>query len=648
MPVRKKTRGTGKPAAPGKRPSRSASARKSSARGAARRSASGAPDGRNRPAPAKEAPAGHDGTAAGPPPASTRPVDKEEVADVLAEISRLLDLLGENPFKIRAYENASRIIRAFDRDLARAVQDGSLAKTKGIGPGIHDKVATLVRTGRLDYHEGLRGSIPAGLLDLLRVPGLGPKKVRTLHLNLGVTGLDDLAQACRDDRLLPIPGFGKRSQEKILAGIERARGRAGRFLVHEARRQADEIVAALRELPAVRRVSVAGSLRRRLETVGDVDVLASVAAADRDRVMERFVGRPGVADVIGRGATKSSVRLEGGLQVDLRLVEEGEYPFALHYFTGSKAHNIAMRQRAERRGLKMNEYGLFREDGSRLGCADEAAAFAALDLGWIPPELREDQGEIEAAEGGRLPRLLEDRDLRGILHNHSTWSDGTASIAEMARAAEQAGFAYFGITDHGPSSGYANGLSPDQVARQHAEIDAWNREGRGIPILKGTEVDILPDGSLDYDDETLARFDFVVASIHTALDQPREEMTRRVLRALAHPRVTIWGHPTNRLLLERDPIQVDLERCLRAAAEHGVAVEINAHPKRLDLDWRMHRFARSVGAAFSIAPDAHRTDGVSFTSFGVGIARKGWVERDQVLNALPLEKLRKRLTARRG
>jgi DNA polymerase (family 10) len=574
-------------------------------------------------------------------------MDRGSVADALDEIALLLDLLGENPFKSRAYSNAARLVRGLDEDLDALVASGGIGRLRGIGPALVEKISTLVDTGSLPYLDALRAQVPAGLLTWLGIPGLGPKKARAIHVTLGISSLEELEDACRRAKLRGVPGFGEASERKILEGIERVRERAGRFLQPVVRSEAERLLAAVRAAPGAIRAEVAGSVRRRCETSKDIDLV--VAAEDSAPVMDVFASDPGVVEVTGRGPTKCSVRLAAGPSADLRVVSGPSFPFALAYFTGSKAHNIALRGRAQRLGLKLNEYALTREsDGSAVPCADEEEIYRALGLPWIPPELREDQGEIEAAEEGRLPRLLDAGDLRGILHCHSNWSDGLATVEEMARGARALGMTYLGLSDHSQAAAYAGGLSMEQFREQWTEIDEINASAAdGFRILKGVEVDILADGSLDFPDEFLASFDYVVASVHSRFDLGATEQTERLVRAVANPFVDTIGHVTGRLLLARDPYRLELHRVLDAAAERGVAVELNSHPQRLDLDPPALRYGLARGMKTSVNPDAHDVSALADIGYGIGIARKGWCTPGDVLNAWPLHRLLEWLAARR-
>lgn len=563
-------------------------------------------------------------------------MDKAGVISILEEIAVLLELQGENPFKVRAYQNAARALEAESASLSELVASGRLGTLKGIGPELLKKITALAETGALPFYETLKASVPAGLLDLLRVPGLGPKRARLLYDQLGITSLGELEYACNENRLAALKGFGTRTQANILQGLAFLRQSAGQFLFAVVRPQAEEIAEFMRRAPGVEQCDLAGSLRRCKEIIRDADVL--VAARDSGPVMAHFVRFPAIDRVLAAGETKSSVLIKSGLQVDLRVVSPEQYPFALHYFTGSKEHNTAVRGRAKDRGLKLNEYGLWRGE-TLVPCRSEAELFAALGLAYIEPELRENTGEIEAAATGTLPRLVEQRDLRGLLHVHSAYSDGRNSIAELRQACTDLGYSYLLICDHSKSAAYAGGLSEERVAAQHEEIDALNREGTGARVLKGIEVDILADGQVDYDDEVLSRFDLVIASVHSGFRSDEAAMTARVCRALENPRVHILGHPTGRLLLTREGYPLDIEQVLRTASEHGKAIELNAHPQRLDLDWRYCKRARELGVQISINPDAHNLAGLLDMQYGVAAARRGWLEASDVLNSRSKEDL---------
>lgn len=570
---------------------------------------------------------------------------KQEVSEILDEIATLLELKGENPFKSRAYANAARTIASLETDLLEAVRTEQLRKVKGIGEALFTKIRELVTTGRLTYYEELKSSIPAGLFEVIQIPGLGPKRAKIIYDKLGVATVGELEYACNENRLLVLEGFGPRMQEKIKEGIQYLKKHRGQFLYPVAHTEAQAIYKALEKLKTIRRIAIAGSLRRKKETVKDIDFV--VSAKSSEAVMEAFTTLPSVEEVIAKGETKSAVRLQSGIQADLRVVSEAEFPYALHHFTGSKEHNIAMRARAQKMGMKMNEYGLFKDD-RLISCKDEEAIFARLGLVYIPPELREDMGEIKAAEEKRLPKLLEEEDIRGIFHAHTTYSDGNARLEEMVQAAQAAGYEYIGISDHSQSAKYAHGLEVARVREQHDEIDKVQKRYPGITIFKGIECDILSDGSLDYSDDILATFDFVIASVHSKFNMTEEDMTARVVAAIRNPHVTILGHPTGRLLLSREGYPINLQKVMDVARECGVVMELNAHPHRLDLDWRLGPYARERGVSISINPDAHSTEGIGDVIFGVGIARKGWFTSEEVFNTKSATEMKKILSQRRG
>jgi len=557
-------------------------------------------------------------------------MEKKEVVRLLEEIADILELRGENPFKARSYRAAARTLEGYSGDFETLVYEGRLGELKGFGEGITKKVTEYVSTGRMAYAEEIREGIPAGLLLMLEIPGMGPRKVKTIHDRLGIGTVEELEAACAQDRVSALPGFGARTQENILAGIHFLAEHAGRFLYSVAREAADRIFAAVERHPAVKRAGVAGSLRRCKETVRDIDIVA--ASAKPEQVMDAFCSHESVEHVHAKGKTKSSVLLKAGINCDLRVVGEVEYPSALAYFTGSREHNTALRGRAKDRGLKLNEYGLFKGE-RRLPCRDEAAIYRRLDLAYVPPELREDYGEIAAAERGEIPRLVEPNDIRGTFHCHTDSSDGQLTLEDLARAAAESGFEYVGVADHSRSAAYAGGLSEDDVLCQLDAIDRLNEKADlRCRLLKGIESDILGDGRLDYSAKVLARFDFVIASVHSRFTMPEKEMTERVVRALRQPYPVILGHPTGRLLLTRDAYAIDLGRVIEVAAAEGAMIEINSNPLRLDLDWRWCKRAKEAGVMLVIAPDAHNAAGLRDMDYGVGIARKGWLEAADLLN----------------
>lgn len=563
-------------------------------------------------------------------------VDKAEVARLLSEMSVFLELLGENPFRARAYANAARTIEALPGDLAEMVESGALLQVKGIGKSIFEHIETLLNTGRLPQYEEMKSKIPPGLIELLSIPGMGPKKAKAVYDKLGVTNIGELEYACLENRLVELEGFGAKSQEKILSGIENLKKYRERHLLSFALEQALPVYESVSSHPDVIRYMLAGSLRRSKETIKDIDIV--VSARKSDRIMDHFTSLKSVERVEAKGKTKSSVILDSGINADLRVVSDKEFPYAVHHFTGSKDHNHQMRSRAKKMGIKMNEYGLFKGE-KLIACKDEEEIFAKLGLTCIPPELREGGGEIEAAEAGTLPQLLEEKDIKGIFHVHTTYSDGTVSIEEYVRSTKKMGLEYVGIADHSQSAYYAGGLKPADVRRQKKEIEEINNKRRDFRVFFGIESDILPDGSLDYDPKMLALFDFVVVSVHSNFGMSEGQMTKRIIKAIENPFTTMFGHPTGRLLLAREGYKVDLDAVIDAAAESGVIIELNANPHRFDLDWRYLKIAKEKGVKIAINPDAHHIEGIEDYRYGVNIARKGWLEKGDVVNTLSKEEV---------
>jgi DNA polymerase (family 10) len=560
-----------------------------------------------------------------------------EIAAVLEQIAALMEIKGENPFRCRAYYNAARVVEGLT-DLEIRIKEKTLIELKGIGEDLAEQIAQLALKGQSERLNQLRKSFPRGILDMLRVPGLGPRKVKILHAELGINNLGELEYACVENRLLDLKGFGEKTQVNVLKGIELLKKTAGRFLLDVALHEALPIHAFVQKQKGVIRCEIAGSLRRRKETIGDIDILASLKGP-ADALMKTFCNYPQAEVVLAQGETKSSVRLKTGIQVDLRVVTDQEFPFALLYFTGSKEHNTVLRQMAKARGLKLNEYGLFKGKKS-IPCKTEADIYQALGLNFIPPELRENQGEFQFAAKRKYPPLIEEKDLRGTFHAHSTWSDGTAEILEMGKAAEKLGFEYLGLSDHSQSAGYAGGLKPKELVDQAKEISRANGILKKCVILQGTESDILADGSLDYPEATLNKLDFVIASLHSGFKMDRERMTRRILKAMENPHTRFIGHISTRLLLAREGVELDYPAIFAAAAKRGVVIEINANPHRLDLDWRYLAQAKEMGVKFAINPDAHSTAGLADTPFGVGIARKGGLTAEDVINTRSLKEIR--------
>jgi DNA polymerase (family 10) len=581
---------------------------------------------------------------------------KDKIAETLTDIATLLELKGENPFKSRAYVNAARAIETTTEPLEKIFAADSTMRLKGVGDSIHDKICEMLQTGKLTYYEELKSSVPPGLVALLNIPGLGPKKVKALHDKLGIESVEQLEKACNDGKVAALDGFGEKTQAKIVQGINFRRQYASRHLLSDALLAAESILENLRAHPDVSQCSTAGSLRRFKEVIGDIDFL--VSSKNPAAVIEYFTQQTGIISVSAKGETKASVVLTGGIQADLRVVQSGEYPFALAYFTGSKEHNIVMRQRAIQRGLRLNEYGLFHSDVETrdpkllVPCSNEEEIFEKLGLAYVPPELREDSGEFAAAEKNAMPRLLEWTQLKGSLHNHSNWSDGRDSLEEIARFMHDLGCAYWAITDHSKSSFQANGLQPARLRQQLGEIRALNRkladEAEGFELLTGSEVDILTGGQLDFDDDLLAELDVVVASIHQGFSQNEAETTKRLIAAAENPFVHMLGHLTGRLLLEREPYKVNQNAVIDACAATGTWIELNANPLRFDMDWRLWHQAKEKGVKCVINCDAHRLEHSQFLRLGAGIARKGWLEVKDVINTLPLDKLKKELRRKRA
>lgn len=556
-----------------------------------------------------------------------------EVAGVLAGIGRLAELVDPNPFRARAYAQAARTLEGSDVDLGALTRDDALTAIPGIGPGIAQTIREVVTTGRSSVQAELDAQVPAGLYAVLRVPGLGTKKVRTLREELGIGSLDDLEVAARAGRVAALSGFGAKTEQKILQGIAFVQTALGRRRYPAALETAVRLLEWLRAHESVSAAEIAGDLRRRLETVGAVDLVA--ASEHPASVLAAFAALGGSAAI--QDDQQASFPLEDGLKVRCRCVSPESFVAAMVWETGNEMHLRELVARADARGLQLTSEGLFRGSGL-ISVPAESALYEMLDLGYVPPELREGNGEIAAATGA-LPRLVTTDDLRGTFHCHTTYSDGTASVAEMAEAARARGWSYLGLADHSRTASYAGGLSKAAVAKQHREIDAWNRANPGFRIFKGIESDILPDGSLDYDDATLGRFDYVVGSIHSGFGMGEAEMTERVTRAIRNPHLTILAHPTGRILLTRDAYAINLPAVIDMCADHGVAIEINADPHRLDLDWRHVRYAAERGVLIPINPDAHSTEGLGNVAYGVNVARKGWLEARQILNTWTSEEV---------
>jgi DNA polymerase (family X) len=581
-------------------------------------------------------------------------MDKEKVAGVLVEIGTLLELKGENPFKTRAYANGARILENLSEPLAKLVSEKRLGEIKGIGAALEQKITELVETGKLIYHEELKAATPPGFFEMLQLSGVGPKKIKALHDKLGIDSIEKLEAACQSGKVAELDGFGEKTAANILEAIELRKNYASKHLLSDALRAAEPVLENLRAHSEVIRCSSAGSLRRFKEIIGDIDLLAS--SKRPAEVLEFFVSQPGIVKVLAKGETKASVILEGGIQSDLRVVSDAEFPFALAYFTGSKEHNIVMRQRAIARGLRLNEYGLFkskeetRDPKLLVACKTEEDIFAKLGLPFIEPELREDLGEFAAAEKNDLPKLIEWADLKGSLHNHSTWSDGHNTLEEIAEFMENLGLEYWAITDHSKSSFQANGLDAKRLREQIKAIKKINEQfakrGSDFRLLTGCEVDILKD-RLDFEDDLLAELDVVVASLHVPSNNEAEN-TKRLVRAAENKFVHIIAHMTGRLLLEREPYPMNVPAVVDACAATGTWIELNSNPHRFDLDWRHWPTAKSTGVKCVINPDSHRNEHVGFLRLGAGIARKGWLEKADVINVSPLKTLLKQLKQKRN
>jgi len=568
-------------------------------------------------------------------------VHNADIARAFGEIADLLEIEQANPFRIRAYRNAARVVEELPFDLSERLAGGAqLPKLPGIGPDLSAKIREIAASGTCALLEKLKRELPAGLSELLHIPGLGPKRVQRLYQELDVQTPEQLYRAARDGRLRVLAGFGEKTELNILQGVEAHLKRPGRYKLATAAQYANAYAAYLSQGAGVGRVTLAGSFRRMRETVGDLDILVTAAAPAR--LMQRFIAYPEVRQVLSRGETRASVVLQAGIQVDLRVVAEESYGAALHYFTGSKAHNIALRRLAQERGLKVNEYGVFR-GAERIAGETEESVYAAVGLPYIPPELREDRGEIEAARSGTLPRLVELTDLRGDLHAHTRASDGHASITEMAQAAAARGLAYLAITEHSRRLRLAHGLDPRRLELQIGEIDRLNAQPGGIKVLKGIEVDILADGTLDLPDGVLARLDVVVGAVHSDFHLSRERQTERILKAFEHPHFHILAHPSGRLIERRDPYDVDMLRIIRKAKACGCFLELNAHPERLDLLDTDCRMARDEGVLVCISSDAHSASDFEHLRYGIGQARRGWLEKTDVLNTRPLAELQRLL-----
>ncbi len=570
--------------------------------------------------------------------------DKDQLTALLEEIAALLELKGENPFKTKAYHTAAQTVANLEMDLAALAQEGTTVK--GIGKTIGQQIAEFAHTGHIAYHDELKASIPAAIVDMVKIPGLGPKKAWLLYEKLEIQSVGELEYACRENRLQDLKGFGAKTQQAILTGIEYKKRFQGRFLLCDAWPLAESIASWLASQAGISRAEVAGSIRRRTETVSDLDIV--VASQAPEAAAEAILAIPGIDRVVSKGTAKISLTLQAGMNLDVRIVAPERFSGCLHHFTGSKDHNIALRARAKELGLKLNEYSLTDSAGVELIAGSEAELYRLLGLPYIPPELREGRDELITAEKGQLPELITRTDLNGLFHVHTDYSDGTATIRQMAEACRRQGLHYIGITDHSRTAVYAKGLTTADVLAQRREIDALNQEMSDVHILAGIESDILPDGTLDYPDEVLASFDFVIASVHSAFRQSEAEMTKRICQAMRNPYVTMLGHPTGRILLGRPGYAVDMAGVIAAAGATGTMIEINANPYRLDIDWRLLGDAKRQGVLVSVNPDAHSIKEIDHLDYGIAMARKGGLTAADVVNTRTWEQIKPLLQQKRS
>ncbi len=552
----------------------------------------------------------------------------KSLPQILEEIGTLLELKGENPFKSKAYYNVAKILSGID-DLEEIIEQKRLREIKGIGEAIASKIEEYAATGRMAYFEELKRQVPESLLELLQIPNLGPKKIKVLYDELGITNVGELEYACKENRLISLPGFGEKTQEKILQGIEFVKKHKGEYLVSDAYPLANDIKEKLQTFAKGSDVEICGSIRRRKEVVRDIDIL--VGGGSNKNISSFFTSLPEIEEVLVSGETKTSCRLKSGIGADLRVVSKEEFPYALMYFTGSKEHNVKLRGMAKKLKFKLNEYGLY-YGGKLIKLKSEEEIYRMLGLPYIVPELREDNGEIEAAEFGKLPQLVEAGDIKGTFHVHTEFSDGVDSIEKIVQAAKRLGFTYIGIADHSKSAYYAGGLKFEDLQRQWQIIDELNEREKNFHIFKGIESDILPDGSLDYKAGILERFDFVIGSIHSSFNLKRDEQEERIIRAMNNPYMTMLGHPTGRLLLSRDGYDIDMGTIIDVAAQTNTIIELNASPYRFDIDWRYLKYTKDKEVMISINPDAHEAAGLAEVFYGVDIARKGWQEEKDILN----------------
>ena len=575
-------------------------------------------------------------------------MDKKEIATVFEEIAFLLELKAENPFRVRAYRNAALAILNLDEDLQKVIKEERLTEIPGIGEDLAEKITTLFKTGRLPFYEKLKKSAPPGVSELMQIQGLGPKKIMTLYKKLKIHSIKALKEACLKNKVAALPRFGKKTQDNILNAITHREVYGQRHLWWNAVAIVTSLLEGFQKLKGVKKVEIAGSFRRKLETVGDLDFV--IASSKPKPIMDWFISHPLVASVLAKGETKSSVRLKEGMQVDLRIVPEEQFGSALCYSTGSREHTIRIRQMALKKGWSLSEWGITSKKNKKMQAMEtENALYKALGLSYIAPELREDRGEFEAAAKGKLPKLIEEEDIRGTFHNHTTSSDGKNTLQEMVTAAQKLGWEYIGISDHSKSSFQANGMTEERLHKQVEQIRALNASKKfRLHIFTGVECDILPNGALDFSDKVLKALDYVIVSVHSVFNQDEKTMTKRLIRAIEHPYSTMVGHVTGRILLKREGYRVNIQKVIDACIANGKIMELNATPNRLDMDWRFWHSAAEKGLLCCINTDAHSTDHLEFFRAGVNAARKGWLEKKQVINTLPLKELQKLLKKIQG
>jgi len=563
-------------------------------------------------------------------------MDKESIIKTLEEIALMLELKGENPFKIKAYKNAARIIEVSSLDIDKDIDEAKLKELSGIGEGLAENIKKLASGERLDFYEELKESITPQLLELLKIPGLGPKKVKFLFENLDILSIQDLESAVKQNMLFNLPGFGQKSQENISNGIDTLKKYRQFFLYADVIDEANDIVKKLLSSRNIARSSVAGSLRRKKETVKDIDMVAGISeGGSMTEAANYFSALDKISEITSKGETKISARLNSGINIDLRIVPDKLYPYLLNHFTGSKEHNTVLRSMAKDLGLKVNEYGIFK--GERLiSCESEEDIYKIFNMDYIEPELRENTGEVQSALNKNLPELLDEKDIKGIFHIHTTFSDGNISLESLYKKLKRTGYGYAGISDHSQSAFYAGGIKSSQIDSYLKEIDFFCSQNKDIKIFKGIESDITSDGNLDYSEEILKKFDFIIASVHSGFGLSEEEMTQRIIRAIENKYTTMLAHPTGRLLLSREPYKVDMIKVINAASINNTAIEINSNPYRLDLDWRLCKYAKEKKVKIFINPDAHSLEDIDNVKYGVNIARKGWLEKNDVVNTMEL------------